>query len=164
VHLSDSWWYRLLRVAWFVIYGLALFGLWNVVYERYHPHKLADEQRSLGIVCDDGRTFLPPRQQAPQSTGHNTYIATAPNGDKVRFVWVHDRPPDEADIEERFAAKRNLCGDGQASSGSWKLVASFMAAGWLAIHLALTVLRGTVLYVVLGRFAPAPGLRGWLML
>jgi len=48
--------------------------------------------------------------------------------------------------------------------GAWVKTLSYMVLAWLLIHLALVTLRGAVLYVSVGTFLPAKGLRGWLTL
>jgi hypothetical protein len=47
---------------------------------------------------------------------------------------------------------------------SWSTKVAYMAIGWAAIHVAVITLRGAVLYVVVGKFLPRAGLRGWLLL
>jgi hypothetical protein len=48
--------------------------------------------------------------------------------------------------------------------GSWAKTLSYMAIGWLVVHVAFVTVRGAVLYVSVGRFLPAPGVRSWLLL
>jgi hypothetical protein len=50
------------------------------------------------------------------------------------------------------------------TEGSWARMFSYMAIAWLAIHLAVVMVRGAVLYVAVGRFLPVSGVRGWLTL
>jgi hypothetical protein len=50
------------------------------------------------------------------------------------------------------------------AEGSWAKTFAYMALAWLAIHFAVVIVRGAVLYVVVGSFLPTSGLRGWLTL
>ena len=48
--------------------------------------------------------------------------------------------------------------------GNWSMIAWDVAVAWFIVHFLFVGVRGAVLYVVVGRFLPVRGFRGWLAL